>query len=91
MKQYAKLYREAARRIAESELTYSCIAIAEQNSHYDGRYSWKLPEVHAYLDLYDAACGDSLQLRIQGEAEPSRNLRVMLLCMAAAVAAAGDL
>jgi len=93
MKQHARLYRKAARRILEAEEDYSCIAIAEQNPKYNGRYSSVLPEVVAYLRLYtDPPNADALQVAILREIgeETRRELRGLLLCMAAAITEARD-
>jgi len=93
MKQHAKLYREAARRILEAEEEYSCLAIAAQNPKYDGVDPSVLPEVDTYLRLYtdptDAHTLQVVMLRGLGAAA-LRELRGLLLCMAAAIIGAGD-
>ncbi len=83
-------YLEAARRIAQCEDTYSCIALAKVLGVYDdwNEHRIVVPTIERYARRFTEIEGDRLWL---GEEYDCRNIRVIALCFAAAMAEAGDL
>lgn len=82
MTKQQKIYREAARKVAQGEETFSCVAVARldgpfflERAQYGRLFAPVNTRPLVVDDIYDA-CGDSLS---------DRDFRVMLLCMMAAV------
>ncbi len=94
MKKYAKVYRNAAKLIEDEQQGFSCIAIRDAftgGSPYVYCFD-EHPIRRLYVRLYAHDQGE-LHSKIKflsGEVK-ERDLRVMLLCLAAAVAETGDL
>ena len=79
-------YLEAARRIAQMEDTYSCIAIhnALSDEYSAGSYQ-NIPLAQDYKKVFGFSSIFAFQLAIEYDCETSRDFRVWLLCLAAAM------
>ena len=79
----SKVYLEAARRIAEREDSFSCIAI--KHVVHDGNHSYtKVPLARDYKNIFGFTDEDNFKREIERDND-GRNLRVLLLCLAAAM------
>src|SRR3990167_9286415 len=77
----SKVYLEAARRIAEREDSFSCIAI--KHVVHDGNHSYtKVPLARDYKNIFGFTDEDNFKREIERDND-GRNLRVLLLCLAA--------
>ena len=70
-----EIYLEAARRIAEREDLYSCVAIT--NAQHRGPTSWNNPVVAAYERAFRP---EQVQFIVD---QSINNIRVMMLCLMA--------
>lgn len=87
-KSNAKIYREAARKIAEKEEEYSCRAVTL--STVNARLRLIYHNVFSY-DRYILFWANKWREEDGYDDDRLRNCRVIALCFAAAMAEAGDL
>ena len=80
----SEIYRRAAELVNSRQERYSCIAIAAQYENYDGCGCEQFPATKAYLDIFKPQ-----GIRLQSAIEENKNhqaIRILMLCLAAAIA-----
>jgi len=78
----SEVYLEAARRIAEMEENFSCIAIKHVINPGNKDSYMQIPLARDYKKIFGFTDRYSFQLEIERDND-CRNLRVLLLCLAA--------
>jgi len=76
-------YLEAARRLAEDEEEYSCVAIGHLVYSYGSTSLDQIPEVKAYCAVFNANSDFDLFADYVINDKDPKNLRVMMTCLMA--------